>query len=417
MIKQFSDMVARGMMTDDDARSLSMRYRQEVLMKSGIDIPEPKQRPDTRQWLLTVPARYSKTKKRHQITRSSREAVIEAYEQEVYSVIAHDEMTVQGAVTEYLDSRRDELKISSYERYVRMSENHIKESFFGELRLTDVTLDYCRQYIQTLYKEGLCQTHIKQLKSLVVSSLEYAIAHDYITTNYMRSVKINGNLCSAERAHDTGAWTDEEMHELWLGSISQWQNGRHFRYSAAAMFLMYSGCRVGELLSATWNDVNFEEKTLSITKTLVRYTNYDTGKKILMTDTTKSVSSRRVLRLNDAAMFWLYEMRARNEQLGIESSLLVPSRSGRLVKQDTIDICIQKFCAAIGMRYLSSHAMRRTYARVLLDANVPVSEVSHDLGHKNISTTQNIYYKRRSAEAGQMDKKNAAFSAAVGIAI
>lgn len=417
MIRQFSDMVARGMMTEDIARSLSAQYRQETLMKNQIKIPEPKQRPDTRQWVLTVPARYSRTGKRHQIVRADRKAAVEAYEQEVYEVIAHDEMTVYGVMTEYLSSRRDELKITSYERYTRMSENHIKKTLFGQLKLTDVTLDSCRQYIQELYREKLCQTHIKQLKSLVVSALEYAIAHDYMTTNYMRSVKINSNLCSTERAHDTGAWTDEEMHDLWVGSIAQWQNGYHYRYSAAAMFLMYTGCRVGELLSATWDDVDLEEKTLSVTKTLVRYTDYETEKKILTTDTTKSTSSRRVLQLNDAAMFWLYEMRSRSEQLGIESPLLVPSRHGRLVKQDAIDTCIKKFCGAIGMRYLSSHALRRTYASVLLDAHVPVSEVSHDLGHKNISTTQNVYYKRRQAEAGQIDKKNAAFTAAAGIAV
>lgn len=417
MIRQFSDMVARGMMTEDIARSLSAQYRQETLMKNQIKIPEPKQRPDTRQWVLTVPARYSRTGKRHQIVRADRKAAVEAYEQEVYEVIAHDEMTVYGAMVEYLSSRRDELKITSYERYTRMTENHIKGTSFGQLKLTDVTLDSCRQYIQELYREKLCQTHIKQLKSLVASSLEYAIAHDYMTTNYMRSVKINSNLCSTERSHDTGAWTDEEMHDLWVGSIAQWQNGYHYRYSAAAMFLMYTGCRVGELLSATWDDVDLEEKTLSVTKTLVRYTDYETEKKILTTDTTKSTSSRRVLQLNDAAMFWLYEMRSRSEQLGIESPLLVPSRHGRLVKQDAIDTCIKKFCGAIGMRYLSSHALRRTYASVLLDAHVPVSEVSHDLGHKNISTTQNIYYKRRSAEAGRLDKKNAAFTAAAGIAV
>ena len=85
------------------------------------------------------------------------------------------------------------------------------------------------------------------------------------------------------------------------------------------MALIFTGCRVGELLAANWRDIDFESKTFSITKTVIRYTEYDTGKKILTVDKTKTADGQRIIALTDEAIYWLKEIKRRNEELGRHS--------------------------------------------------------------------------------------------------
>lgn len=44
----------------------------------------------------------------------------------------------------------------------------------------------------------------------------------------------------------------------------------------------------------------------------------------------------------------------------------------------------------------------------------PLSEISADLGHSSILTTQAIYYKRRNSREKALSQKNAAFVATLG---
>lgn len=47
---------------------------------------------------------------------------------------------------------------------------------------------------------------------------------------------------------------------------------------------------------------------------------------------------------------------------------------------------------------IGSHALRRTYASYLIHQNVPISEISHALGHKNIQITLRYLFEIQSVE-------------------
>lgn len=405
MIKQFSDMVTRGMMTAEEAKILDSRYRKDNLMKNQIAIPEPKQRQDTRQWLLTVPARYSKTKKRHQITRNSREAVIAAWVDEVSSTVTRESLTVYDLITEFIEDRRCEMRQTSLDTYVGEAATYIKDTDFGDCPLSAVTVDTCRHYMQSLYRQGLSHGTITRIKSITACAMDYGIAHGYMATNCMRIVKINENLCSQAAPRACGAWSDEEISLMWQKSLELWNNGRKFRFSAGIMLLIYTGLRIGELLAATWEDVDFEERTLTVEKSAI----WSRGG--CSVSSPKTATSNRTIALNDMAIFWLEEIRRRNTDMGIESDLILPTQTGHIAYTHSVNLSLKTFCEHCGVRYLASHSARRTYASVLIDAHIPVSEVSHDLGHKNITVTQNSYYKRRNAQATQLQRKTDAFAA------
>ena len=100
------------------------------------------------------------------------------------------------------------------------------------------------------------------------------------------------------------------------------------------------------------------------------------------------------------------EIKKRNSSLlNANSNRIAVTAKGGAVSPATIDIQMKNFCSVAGVRYMPSHANRKTYATMLIDSGLPVSEVAADLGHTDITTTQNIYYKRRSKPEGNKNQK------------
>ena len=95
----------------------------------------------------------------------------------------------------------------------------------------------------------------------------------------------------------------------------------------------------------------------------------------------------------------------------MDTPYIAGARSGRIMSRNSIIQRFKYFCEIAGVDYKPSHTARRTYATMLYDGGVPVSEIAADLGHKSTTTTLNAYYKRRNTNNAK--KKNAIFVEAV----
>ena len=52
---------------------------------------------------------------------------------------------------------------------------------------------------------------------------------------------------------------------------------------------------------------------------------------------------------------------------------------------------LSKFCERIGIEHISLRSLRHTYASLMIADDVPIVEVSKQLGYARTSTTTNIY--------------------------
>ena len=406
-VMNFTEMC--GNMSDEGARALRRVMTEEVFKANNIAMPKITRSEDRGRVYYTcnVPARLSKTGKRKTFKAKTPEEVQEKVSEFLLSDEAQQPvMTVQDAVKEKIDAARDGVKVQTYERYVRFLRNHISGTKFGEMNLADIRVGECESFIQSLYHKNLGYGSVKQIKSLISLTFDYAVSHDKMKVNYMQSVSVNAGLCVGIRKRENGAWTDEEVAQMWDASLDLWQNHHTSRYSAVIMLAIYTGARIGELLGLTWDDVDLQAGTMSIDKTAIRYTDYETGKKIMATNNTKTVSSRRVIELNDAALFWLNEIKTRNQQEGLTGNLVVQSKSGKMAKLDVINAALKYFCEKAGVTVYSSHAARKTFATMMIDGGLPLSVVSKILGHSEISTTQNVYYKPRTNASETINQEN-----------
>ena len=163
--------------------------------------------------------------------------------------------------------------------------------------------------------------------------------------------------------------------------------------------LAYTGIRGGELCALKWKDVNFTDKTISITKTYYNPTNNTTEYTLLPP---KTKSSRRVIEVSSVVLAELEVHRARQNVVKMEHRdtyhdedfifamieknygypvyvKKIENRMTRLLKLSKLD------------QGLTPHSLRHTHTSLLAEAKVGLEEIMERLGHADDEITRRVY--------------------------
>ena len=169
---------------------------------------------------------------------------------------------------------------------------------------------------------------------------------------------------------------------------------------AAFMLLAYTGIRVGELSALTWQDINFDEHTICITKTCYNPTNRSSEYTLLPPKTMKSIRTIDT----DPTVFAALEkhrsdqniekMRYRKDWHKDHDFIFCSVRyPGYPTEQKAIQLRItrlQKKLPDITFK-ITPHVFRHTHTSLLAEANVPLHEIMDRLGHQDDTTTRKVY--------------------------
>ena len=136
----------------------------------------------------------------------------------------------------------------------------------------------------------------------------------------------------------------------------------------AIYMLITTGLRRGEVLNLKWENVHLTDKTIYLTMT--------------------KCGEPRFVPLNSQAFDLLTRLQ---RERGANGGYVFPGKglTGHLTE---VRKTFNAICKAAKISDLHCHDLRRAYASLLVNAEVPLSEIQGLLGHKNIATTQ-IYAK------------------------
>ena len=183
-------------------------------------------------------------------------------------------------------------------------------------------------------------------------------------------------------------------------------------FQAFFTLALYSGCRRAELCALNWEDIDFEKKTLKISKALTR-----TNANGHYLKSPKTKAGNRILTLPDECLTelrrWKEEAYQYAKSLGTAwcgESLARFEQSPVFIKTElnpgsriALDIPAKKLRDIINMYngqcereedklpQIRFHDLRHTHASILLANNVDIATVAHRLGHEKITTTLEIY--------------------------
>jgi len=175
---------------------------------------------------------------------------------------------------------------------------------------------------------------------------------------------------------------------------------KHAKYQASIQYyalftlLARTGLRIGEALALTWDDINFDEKTLSIKKTLVYPLNSTP-----YLSTPKSKKSVRTIRLDDATVKIMKRHRINQKEVCLMYANYKPSKDnvvfhqhdGRWLRTNVVREYFKEVCKRANLPVLSPHALRHTHAVHLLEAGANIKYVSERLGHSSVKVTADTY--------------------------
>lgn len=199
------------------------------------------------------------------------------------------------------------------------------------------------------------------------------------------------------KAHDRIDDTGKSYH------VADYCEARKIPTQFKLFFLMalFCGCRRGELIALTWDDINFETGALNISKSTILVN----GKP--MTKTPKTKTSVRIVSVPASVLNVARDYR--KEQLQYRMAIgskwegenyIFIQWNGRQMYPDTPyntfrkiirrynESCIDK---SKKLPEIPLHGLRHTSATLLISQNVDVRTVSGRLGHAQTSTTMDIY--------------------------
>ncbi len=159
-------------------------------------------------------------------------------------------------------------------------------------------------------------------------------------------------------------------------------------------FLSYSGMRAGEALALKWSDIDFEECTVSITKT---YYNPNNNKKNYQILTPKTESSIGKISIDPYVIKLLQDYKVNvqdkwKNELYVDNGFIFTDNNGYPLVIKKLSQWIQSIMSMTDIdKNITTHSFRYTHCSLLIEAGVHIKEIQERLRHKDIQTTMNIY--------------------------
>ena len=173
--------------------------------------------------------------------------------------------TVQAYFSMWLcEYQYNKLKPSSYDRLESTVVNHIFPHI-GGLKVDKVTRDQIQALINRLYKrEMLSYSSVKKVYVALNSCYKHALIADVVTKNPCLGIVLPS---PTERTKQVVPLSADDVERLKNELSKTAPNGTpHYCYGCAYLLILNTGLRMGEILSLCWDDIDFENKTITVAK-------------------------------------------------------------------------------------------------------------------------------------------------------
>ena len=144
-----------------------------------------------------------------------------------------------------------------------------------------------------------------------------------------------------------------------------------------------TGLRLGEICALSWNDLDIDNKTITVNKSVQRVN----GKIVINTPKTKS--SIRTVKLCDECVNLLVALKQRQPS---DAKYMFPSPlTGDMKDTAAVTRKLHRMQDRAGLPRIRFHDLRHSFATLSLEQGVDIKTVSHMLGHTDAGFTMNTY--------------------------
>ena len=293
----------------------------------------------------------------------------------------------------WLKSIKSEIEQTTYTSYEDVIKYRIVNSSLGNKAIRSITPTMVNEFYFDMAKKYARST-IEKTSRVINPTINFGIKHELINNFDFSEIKIPNENNVAVKKKDIQFVSLEEVEKIYNEANKKNNSGSYVYGNAAKIiiFIMYSGLRIGEATGLKWNCINRKEEEIVVKQSRARISKNDNDSKYTyIQKTTKTESSRRTIPLPDRALEVidyfnnLYPKHKQSDNVFLNNNNLPYDFSG-------IRRCLKRILRNAGLeKNITPHSLRHGYGSILLSKGIDIKIVSKLLGHKDITTTYNIY--------------------------
>ncbi|MBQ8495274.1 MAG: site-specific integrase [Clostridia bacterium] len=236
---------------------------------------------------------------------------------------------------------------------------------FGDLPAKQITPKHISLFLQRFAARGYALKTVKTQLLVINLTMQHAVLSGDCDYNPAAAVPIPKGLKKTRRELPT------------VDEIQKVKDSVDCTFGLFAFFILYTGCRRGEALALTYEDIDRENMVVHVTKS-VYYSSNDPKIK-----STKTEAGCRDIILLDVLADKLPKSRNKKRPL-------FANEQGEYYHHSHFQRMWKKYLAETGMQ-ITPHQLRHAYATILYEAGIKDKDAQDLLGHANIQTTRDIY--------------------------
>lgn len=282
------------------------------------------------------------------------------------------ELTFSELAERFYAFQKQRLKSASYYDMQKKFGKKILP-FFKSFKMKDITSLSILKW-QDEYIAGYSYKYRKNIFNYLVAIYNFGEKY-YDIPNIMRKVDRPRNL---ESKREMQVWEPKEFKKF-IKEVTREE------YRLLFTFLYLSGARRGEALALGWEDINLDEGTVSISKSIT-FKGTESGE-LFSVDTPKNKGSNRKIPLPS---FFINELKEYKSRDGRATEPYVFG-GARPLAPTTITRVMLNACEASGVKKIRVHDLRHSCASYLIHKGVTIVGVSRHLGHSSTKQTLDTY--------------------------